>query len=241
MPRFFVQKNNINSEHIIVDGGDAIHIGRSLRMKLGDMITLCCDGIEYESKIISISDSMVDCEIVSSKQGETEPDIKLTLFQAIPKSDKLEFIVQKAVELGACDIVPVLTSRCVSRPDKKSFKKKLERLNKIALEAAKQCGRSVIPAVRDFITFDECVNELKQKDLGLICYEKGGKNLKETVLESCKTVGVFIGSEGGFDSTEAEKCIENGVVPISLGSRILRCETAPVAAISIIMNITGNM
>lgn len=241
MPRFFVDKNNINARHIIVNGSDAVHIGRSLRMRLGDIITLCCDGVEYESKIITISDEQVDCEIVSSKQGETEPNIKLTLYQAVPKSDKLEFIVQKAVELGAVEIVPVLTSRCVSRPDKKSFKKKLERLNKIALEAAKQCGRSVIPVVSDIISFDECINDIGQKDLKFICYEKGGKNLRDAGLVSGKTVGIFIGSEGGFDSSEAEKCIENGVAPIGLGSRILRCETAPVAAISIIMNITGNM
>lgn len=244
MPRFFTDKNNIGSETLLITGGDAVHIGRSLRMKLGEVITVCCGGVEYECEILTISDSAVECRIISSRKGETEANIRLTLYQAMPKSDKLELIVQKAVELGAAEICPVLTERCVSRPDKKSFGKKLDRLNKIALEAAKQCGRSVVPKVTEMISFNECVKRLSEEDIPLICYEKGGKNLKEVFADgdfSGKSVGVLIGSEGGFESSEAEKCVNLGVVPIGLGSRILRCETAPLAAISIIMNLTGNM
>lgn len=242
MPKFFVKPECIYEESAFIRGSDAVHIGRSLRMRLGDEITICCEGVEYQCKLVTISDDECRCEILSSHMGDCEPSIALTLFQAVPKSDKLEFIVQKAVELGAAEICPVLTGRCVSRPDKKSFKKKLERLNKIALEAAKQCGRSVIPKVTEIITLDECIKRLSDMELGLICYEKGGENLGNVFSgKSPKTVGVFIGSEGGFEGSEAEKCIAAGVVPISLGKRILRCETAPIAAISIIMSLTGNM
>lgn len=242
MPKFFVEPECICGENAFVRGGDAVHIGRSLRMRLGDEITLCCQAVEYKCKLITISDEECRCEILSSHSGDCEPNIKLTLFQAVPKSDKLELIVQKAVELGASEICPVLTSRCVSRPDGKSFRKKLERLNKIALEAAKQCGRSIVPKVTEIITLDECIKRLSDMDMGLICYERGGENLGNVFSgKSPETVGVFIGSEGGFDSAEAEKCISAGIIPIGLGKRILRCETAPIAAISIIMSLTGNM
>lgn len=244
MPRFFIGSENICGEEAFVTGADAVHIGRSLRMRLGDEITLCYEGREYSCKLLSISDTVCRCEILSCAEGESEPDIALTLFQAVPKSDKLELIVQKAVELGACGICPVLTGRCVSRPDEKSFRKKLDRLNKIALEAAKQCGRSIVPTVSEIISFDECVKRLCEKDIPIICYEKGGKNLREINWGDRKanvSVGVLVGSEGGFEPSEAEKCISAGIIPVGLGSRILRCETAPIAALSIIMNLTGNM
>ena len=241
MPRFFADINNVGEDSLVIDGGDAVHIGRSLRMRLGDEITVCCQGMEYQCEILRISDESVECKIITKYKGNTEPNIDLTLFQALPKSDKMDFIVQKAVELGANKIVPVLTERCVSRPNAKSFEKKLERFNKIALEAAKQCGRCIVPEVCSMVDFDKAVEMLLQTDCPLICYEKGGKNLSQAGLSQGISVGVFIGSEGGFEPSEAEKCIDNGITPIGLGSRILRCETAPVAAISIIMNLTGNM
>ncbi|MGN0594068.1 MAG: 16S rRNA (uracil(1498)-N(3))-methyltransferase [Hominimerdicola sp.] len=241
MPRFFTDKNNIGQNTINIIGQDAFHIGRSLRMRLHDEITVCCEGEEYQCEILTISDSMVECKILSHKPSENEPNIKLTLFQAVPKSDKLDFIVQKAVELGAAEICPVLTSRCVSRPDKKSCAKKLDRLNKIALEAAKQSGRGIIPTVTEIISFDECVKRMSKFDFPLMCYEKGGKQLAETGLKDNSTVAVFIGSEGGFSPEEAEIAVNSGIIPIGLGNRILRCETAPISAISIIMNLTGNM
>ena len=239
MPRFF--SDNISQDTAVINGSDAVHIGRSLRMRLGDELIVCNDGIEYTTTIQSISDSEVVCEIVSSCKSLAEPDIDLILFQAVPKSDKLEFIVQKAIELGAKKIYPVITSRCVSRPDKKGFDKKRQRLQKIALEAAKQSGRGIIPQVEDIIDFNKCVELLSQTDFPLMCYEKGGRNLNEIGLKSHSTIGVFIGSEGGFERSEADFCIQNGVITIGLGNRILRCETAPISAISIIMNLTGNM
>lgn len=241
MPRFFVNKNNISENNILITGSDAVHIGRSLRMKLSDEITVCCDGTEYECRILTISDQAVSCEIISQGQGKSEPNIKLTLFQAMPKSDKLELIVQKATELGASAIVPVISARCVSRPDEKSFQKKCLRLNKIALEAAKQCGRSIVPTVGNMVSFDEAVKMAADMDKAAICYEKGGVSLNECGFCPNQTIGLFIGSEGGFEESEAKKCAENGFLTVGLGNRILRCETAPIAAVSIIMHLTGNM
>lgn len=239
MPRFF--SDNITNTTAVISGSDAVHIGRSLRMRLGDELVVCKDGMEYTTKIHSISDEQVVCDILSSAVSQAEPDIKLTLFQAMPKSDKLDLIVQKAVELGVVRICPVLTSRCVSRPDKKNFEKKQKRLQKIALEGAKQSGRGIIPEVSDILTLKECIDRMAEMDLGLVCYEKGGKPLSETGLKKGTEIGVLIGSEGGFDEGEIRLCIEKGIVPIGLGPRILRCETAPISAISIIMNLTGNM
>lgn len=239
MPRFF--SNEINDTTAVINGSDAVHIGRSLRMKLGDELIVCSNGIEYTTKIQTISDEQVICDILSSAPSQTEPNIKLTLFQAMPKSDKLDLIVQKAVELGATEICPVLTSRCVSRPDKKSFEKKQKRLQKIALEGAKQSGRGIIPQVSEILNLNECITRMASLDYSLVCYEKGGKNLHEIGLKPNSSVGIFIGSEGGFDADEIQKCTDNGIIPIGLGPRILRCETAPISAISIIMSLTGNM
>lgn len=241
MPRFFVDPDDINESSAVIRGSDAVHIGRSLRMRLGDELTVCCKGKDYICRIDTISDEQCTLTVLSVEEGSGEPSVRLTLYQAMPKSDKLELIVQKAVELGAAEIVPVLTARCVSRPDEKSFRKKKERLNKIALEAAKQCGRSVIPTVGDMIGLDECVRRLGRHEKGLICYERGGVPLTEAVGCEAKDVGLFIGSEGGFEEAEVEQCRSGGAKVIGMGSRILRCETAPLAAISIIMSITGNM
>ncbi len=241
MPRFFVEREDINDHTALIRGADAVHIGRSLRMRLGDELTVCCEGRDYICSIDTISAEPCPLTVLSSREGQGEPKTRLTLYQAVPKGDKLDTIVQKSVELGAAEIVPVLTARCVSRPDEKSFRKKRERLSRIALEAAKQCGRSIVPEVGEMISLDECAKRLGRHETGLICYEKGGAPLSETVPADTGDIGVFIGSEGGFDEEEVEKCRANGAKVIGMGSRILRCETAPLAAIAIIMNLTGNM
>lgn len=244
MPRFFVQRNSIEGNHIRIDGSDALHIGRSLRMKIGDELILCCDRIDYKTKILSISIDNVLCEILSTSEICSEANINLTLYQAMPKSDKLELIIQKSVELGVMRIVPVITSRCISRPDKKSFAKKKERLNKISLEAAKQSGRGIIPKVSDIIDFKTAVSQLSEKDFSFVCYEKGGVPFSSVVNTSefnNKSVGLFIGSEGGFEESEIKFCENKGIKIISMGKRILRCETAPISAVSIIMALSGNM
>ena len=230
MPRFFV--DSVSGNTISIRGNDAYHIGRSLRMRLGDIITVCADRVEYRAKILSISDKEVVCDVLSAEKSENEPTVNVVLYQALPKSDKMDLIVQKAVELGVYKIVPVIT--------------RVERYNKIALEAAKQSGRGYVPEVTNFISFEECLGELKECDESFMCYEKGGVSLSKTGIAPVsegeeKTIGLFIGCEGGFESHEAESCSQAGVTVVSLGPRILRCETAPLAALSVIMSLTGNM
>ena len=240
MPRFFVDEKPINGV-LSIFGEDARHIARSLRMAVGEKITVCSGGVDYLCELKKISDATVTCEVISEEISR-EPSVKLTLFQALPKQDKLELIIQKAVELGACEVVPVMTKRCIARPEKGQFDKKLERLQRISLEAAKQSGRGIIPTVSGIIDFDECLRRLKECELALICYEKqGGKRLSELSFEGVKHIGLFIGSEGGFEAQEAEKAVEYGTVPVWLGDRILRCETAPIASIAVIMSLTGNI
>lgn len=239
MPRFFSE--NIISGVAIIKDLDASHIAKSLRMKIGDEITICdMQGTDYECVIESLSDE-IKCNVISSHKSDTEPSVKVTLYQAMPKLDKLEMIIQKAVELGVNEIVPVLTKRCISRPDDKAMKKKLQRYQKIALEAAKQSGRGIIPNVTNIIHFKEAISRMKLDDLSLICYEGGGKKLSEMELSKMKTISIIIGGEGGFDIEEVETAVVNGINRIGLGPRILRCETAPLAALSIIMNLTENM
>ncbi|MBR1750074.1 MAG: 16S rRNA (uracil(1498)-N(3))-methyltransferase [Ruminococcus sp.] len=239
MPRFFVE--NASDDIITITGDDAIHIGRSLRMKKGEELTLCCDGTDYDCVIEGFSESEVTCRVADIHKNENESETRLTLFQAMPKGDKAEFIVQKAVELGAYEICFIMTKRCVSRPDEKSFQKRLKRLAKISEEAAKQCGRGMIPRVSGIISFDEMTKRLSSFDKSIMCYEKGGEPLAAAGLKKGDTVALVIGSEGGFEQREADRFEACGGILAGLGKRILRCETAPIAAISIIMGLCGEM
>lgn len=239
MPRFFTEVTDEN--HILIQGDDARHIGRSLRMKLGDAITVTCHGTDYHCTIATISDSVVTLNLVDKCACMSEPSVKLVLFQAIPKGDKFETILQKSIELGVSEIVPVLTRRCVSRPTSKDFTKKLARYGKISESASKQSGRGIVPKVHSMVTLDQAITMMESNELNYILYESGGERFSSERLQGVKSVGVFVGSEGGFDPEEVERVVSKGGVPIWLGERILRCETAPLAAISIVMHLTGNM
>lgn len=239
MPRFFLEK--VNSDVIRITGEDANHIGRSLRMRVGDDLTVCSEGRDYHCRINAITSDEVVLEVLSSELCAAEPTVNITLYQAVPKSDKLNTIIQKSVELGAVKIVPVITKRCVARPDRKDFDKKLARLQKIAEAAAKQSGRGIIPEVTSVITFEKAVEEMKKADRALLFYEEGGVRFSEVPLSNVRDIAVFIGSEGGLDPAEAEYAKNAGVYNVWLGNRILRCETAPVAVISVLMHLTGNM
>jgi 16S rRNA (uracil1498-N3)-methyltransferase len=240
MPRFFAAVTD--EENIVLSGSDANHIGRSLRMKKGEEITVCCHGIDYNCAISSITADAVCLELLEKHPCAAEPDIQVTLFQAVPKLDKLEYIIQKSVELGAARIVPILTRRCISRPDDKDFAKKLPRLNKIAAEAAKQSGRGMIPEVAPIAGFREAVKMMGEMDRTLLLYEEeGGSSFADADLSGAKKVGLVIGSEGGFDQEEADIMVNAGAERIWLGRRILRCETAPITALSILMFLTNNM
>lgn len=239
MPRFFTENISDITE---ITGEQARHISRSLRMKTGDEIVLCdSQGYDYLCMIQKMTAESVVCRLIEKGQSKSEADIDLTLFQAIPKGDKLETIIQKSVELGVNKIVPVITSRCVSRPDKKTFSKKLERYNKISLEAAKQAGRGRVPEITEMVDFNTAISQMTECDIPLMCYENGGKRINSISFGNNMNVALFIGSEGGFSDEEAQYAENNGIIHIWLGERILRCETAPIAAISIIMNLSGNM
>lgn len=240
MPRFFT--NEIDKGNIILTGSDANHIGRSLRMKKGEEITVCCNGTDYNCIINSITPDTVYLDLVSENPCAAEPSVDVTLFQAVPKMDKLEYIIQKSVELGVSRIVPVLTRRCVSRPDEKDFAKKLPRLQKIAEQAAKQSGRGIIPEVTPIVSYRKALDMMQELDSTIILYEeKGGCKFSEVDFDGVNTIGLVVGSEGGFDSGEAEDAVKNGAVRVWLGKRILRCETAPITAMSILMFLTNNM
>lgn len=240
MPRFFT--NEIDENNITLTGSDAVHVGRSLRMKPGEPLTVCCGGIDYNCEISEITSDTVYLSLKEKVVCAAEPNIEVTLFQAVPKMDKLEYIIQKSVELGASRIVPMLTRRCVSRPDERDFAKKLARLNKIAAEAAKQSGRGIIPQVTPIVSYKKALEMMKELDRNVLLYEEeGGVSFGEVDLTGAKTVGLVIGSEGGFDREEAEACTAVGAAQVWLGKRILRCETAPITALSILMFLTNNM
>lgn len=240
MPRFFT--NEIDENNITLTGSDAIHVGRSLRMKPGEPLTVCCGGIDYNCEISEITSDTVYLSLKEKVVCAAEPNIEVTLFQAVPKMDKLEYIIQKSVELGVSRIVPMLTRRCVSRPDERDFAKKLARLNKIAAEAAKQSGRGIIPQVTPIVSYKKALEMMKELDRNVLLYEEeGGVSFGEADLTGAKTVGLVIGSEGGFDREEAEACTAVGAAQVWLGKRILRCETAPITALSILMFLTNNM
>lgn len=240
MPRFFVTEPFGDS--VVIDGEGARHISRSLRMAVGEEVIVCdTKGNDFLCEIESVADKEVYLKVNSSSKCESEPNVKVTLYQAMPKSDKLELIVQKAVELGVHRIVPVLTSRCISRPDKKSMDKKLDRLNKIALSAAQQSGRGIVPEVSSMISFERAVEEMAKDECPILFYESDGTKLKTLMDASPKSVSIMIGSEGGFEREEVEKAASLGIPAVNLGKRILRCETAPMCALSAIMYATGNL
>ena len=240
MPRFFLPVSETDS-FITVTGDNARHIGRSLRMKIGEELTVTCKGVDYLCSIYAMTEDTVTLSIISAERCQAEPNVNITLYQALPKSDKLEFIIQKSVELGVSSIVPVLTRRCVSRPSEKDFSRKLVRLEKIAHEASKQSGRGIIPNISQMMTFKDAVNNMRNDDCAVILYENGGVHFSETGIEKAKNISIMVGSEGGFDEEEAEYAKSMGIIPVWLGKRILRCETAPITALSIAMFLTKNI
>lgn len=233
---FFVSKSEIYGERIEILDGNAYHIARSLRMAVGDKISVSDgEGTVYECTLTEIRDERCVCEINSSYISLAEPKTEITLFMAYPKGDKLEVVIQKAVELGASKIVPFESERCIKRPKAEKLDRQLERLNKIATEAAKQCGRGKLPTVDAPISFKDMLAKASTFDLPLFCYEGSGTlSLREVLegIEAPERACVIVGSEGGFSPAEAEAAKDAGLVSVNLGPRILRCETAPLYAIT---------
>lgn len=240
MYQFFVEPHqiNINDKSVTIVGGDVNHIKNVLRMKVGEEIAVSNgqDGKEYRCGIRSFGEDMVDCELRFVKEDAVELPAKIYLFQGLPKADKMELIIQKAVELGACEIVPIATKRCVVKLDDKKAKNKISRWQGIAEAAAKQSKRGVIPKVADVCSFREAVQRAEEMDLKIIPYELAedmGKTREILAhLQPGHHVAVFIGPEGGFEEAEIAYAMEHNVEPVTLGKRILRTETAGLTVLS---------
>ena len=210
-------------------------------MRAGDSLTVCDGrGTDYECEIECAQGDAVSVRVLSSEPSKTEADVDITIYQALPKSDKMDGIVQRAVELGANKIVPMLSERCVSRPDGKACDSKVKRWNKIALEAAMQCGRGIIPTVAPVVSFKQAVSGM-DADVVIMFYEGGGLPIREMDIKKGQKIAVIVGPEGGFERREVDFAMENGAVIGSLGPRILRTQTASLAAVSAIMFMTENM
>lgn len=238
-PRFFTE--NISEDTAVVEGDDAKHISVVLRMRAGDIAVLCDGrGTDYLARLETAERGCCTFTVLESTPNLAEPSVHLRLFQAMPKGDKMEFIVQKAVECGAAEVIPFFSKRCVSRPDPKQMEKKTERYRRIAEEAAKQCGRGVIPKVGAAVEFSALKSMISPENTGILFYECAEAPLS-ALPEMKRNIDIVIGSEGGFEQSEAQELERAGFSVVSLGKRILRCETAPVSAISVLMNMTGNL
>ena len=226
---------------IRITGSDVNHIKNVLRLEEGDWVVACNgEGSDYVSRIASLEKDAVVLRIERQQETGTELPARITLFQGVPKKDKMEFVIQKAVELGAYEIVPVLTKRCVVKfTDEKKTVKKTERWQAIAEAAAKQCDRGIIPKVHAPVSLAEAFDMAKLLEYNMIPYElqDGIDRSRECVAYACgrETVGIFIGPEGGFEADEVEQAVALGMEPITLGKRILRTETAGMAMLSIMM------
>ena len=242
MQRFFVEPHQIDEEahQIHITGSDVNHISNVLRMKTGEELWIS-DGSKYEYRctIESFEPDEVLLHIVYSQEPEYELPCRIYLFQGLPKADKMELIIQKAVELGVYEIIPVETKRCVVKLDGKKSAKKTARWQQIAESAAKQSKRMLIPNVHEVLTFREALKYAESMDVRLVPYElaRGMQETKEILgaIEPGQSVGIFIGPEGGFEEKEIEAAIEGGAKPITLGRRILRTETAGLAILSVLM------
>ena len=243
MYQFFVEPNqiNINDKNVIIYGSDVNHIKNVLRMKVGEELNVSNgqDGKEYRCSIAALEEDRVVCELRFVKQDNVELPSRVYLFQGLPKADKMEWIIQKAVELGAYEIIPVAAKRCVVKLDDKKAASKIARWQGIAEAAAKQSKRAIVPKVSGVMTFSQAVEMAADMDVRIIPYEmaEGMEKTREIIerLKPGQNIAVFIGPEGGFEDSEIQFATENGIVPVTLGRRILRTETAGMTVLSWIM------
>ena len=239
-------KDNISADEIVINDSDVIHIKNVLRLNIGNEIQLCDGrGMNYNCQISKMHDKEIICTILDRKKADTEPPIEVTLYQGIPKASKMDYIIQKTTELGIAKIVPCIMSRCVSKIENaKDAQKKCERWQKIAREAAKQSGRGIIPVISEPVRFSQAVTMMKSDAVYFAPYECEEKNTLCEVLKSDKkvnSISYIIGPEGGFDLDEVELLRENKITTVTLGKRILRCETAGEAVLAMIMYELGDI
>lgn len=244
MPKFFVTDDCINNNEIKIIGKDVNHIKNVLRKKIGDKLTICNAELstDYLCEIKKIEEEKIKCNIIKKLETNSESNIKVTIFQGLPKSDKMELVIQKAVELGVYDITPVEMKRCVVKLTNKDKAKKIQRWQKISEVAAKQSGRNIIPKINDIISVKNICNLCQEYDIVLIAYENEKQNKLKYELEKLKSsktekfkIAILIGPEGGIDETEINLLKDNGAKIVTLGNRILRTETVALNVLSIIM------
>ncbi|MDY4488502.1 MAG: RsmE family RNA methyltransferase [Candidatus Limivicinus sp.] len=242
MPRFFMAGTNIMGGMAIMTGRDAEHV-RVLRLRPGEDMIICDGkGTDYKCRLVKADREQVEAEVIEVVPCPAEPTVQVTVLCGLPKGDRTDYIIQKCVEAGASEIMFFQSDRCVAKPDKPE--KKLERWQRIAEEAAKQSGRGIIPQVSWAGEYADALNVANQKELGLFMYETGEREALNTVLEAnsdVKTAAIVTGPEGGFAPFEADLARIVGLHICSMGERILRCETAPVVAVSALMYATGNL
>lgn len=238
MYHFFTDKSNITDSLLYIEGKDVNHIKNVLRMHIGEEISVGNgeDEDEYRCEITELGDDRITAKIMFVKKANVELPVKVSLYQGLPKSDKMEMIIQKCVELGVCEIIPVETKRSVVKIDDKKKESRVQRWQAIAEAAGKQSKRAIVPNIGQIVSFKKACESAKDKDVKMIPYE-----LCEGIDDTCKlfknlknnqSVAVFIGPEGGFDETEIEYAKECGIVPVSLGQRILRTETAGMTVLA---------
>lgn len=234
MPRFFVRQNQISDGIVRLCGDDAHHISRSLRMAVGEVITVSdMQSNEYECVLERFSDGVVEARITSCHKADTEPSYKAVLYQALPKGEKLDYIIQKSVECGVFSITTFESERCIAKENRPDDKK-LARRQRIALEAAKQSGRGIVPEVSATVSFQKMLDLAAEADIVLFCYEgERTRSLKDVIREGMNTcvsdnptIAIIVGSEGGFSVREVETAQARGFATVGLGKRILRTETA---------------
>lgn len=239
--RFYVSQSQIGQDRITIVDSDVNHIKNVLRLEKGDWLVACdAEGTDYICRIQEMSGTEVVLSIEKTQESGTELDTRVTLFQGIPKKEKMEFIIQKAVELGVYEIVPVMMKRCVVKlSEEKKIQKKQERWQAIAEAAAKQCDRGIIPVVHAPVTMETAFDMAGSLEYNMIPYElqDGIEASRSIVEDACRksSVGIFIGPEGGLEQEEVERAMQIGAKPMTLGKRILRTETAGMALLSILM------
>ncbi len=237
MTRFFITKEELASDNITLTGENAQH-AKVLRLKAGEQV-LVCDGDGNEA-LCSV-EGFDSLHVLQRRSSVTEPRIRVSVYMALPKAEKLEHVIQKATELGAYEIIAFPSARCISRPDEKSLKKKLERWQKIAQSAAEQSGRGRIPQVITLGSYKEALSRAAKADQALLFYENEQSTTLRMALESkpYETVSLLTGPEGGLEETEVKQAMEAGLQVCTLGKRILRCETAPLCALSAVIYDCG--
>ncbi|MCF0120095.1 MAG: 16S rRNA (uracil(1498)-N(3))-methyltransferase [Oscillospiraceae bacterium] len=244
MPRFCVAGSNIFGGVAYIGAEDADHF-KALRIANGEIITVCDgDGNDYSCRVTSVTKDGAEAEIISQEPSRSEPTVECTVFAALSKGDKLDHVVQKSVELGASRIVIFPSKRCVVKLDGAQLVKKVARLCKIAASAAGQSERGIIPVVTAMPSYAAAVKEAAKAELPIFCYEEERALSIKQALEArpnVKSVSVFTGPEGGFEPEEAQAAVDAGMISVSLGPRILRCETAPLVALCGVMLFLGQM